>query len=89
MKIIASRPFADPDDTVRKLMGIAKATPAMQDGGIYIERINGPFIYQHKGTTAEYKPRPDLAIAKDWLWLHGRWMRSSHTGRNSLRCAYA
>ena len=42
----------------------------MQDGRIHIERINGPFMYEHKGSPAEYKAGLDLAIAKGWLWLH-------------------
>ena len=39
----------------------------MQDGRIHIEKINGPFLFQLKGTPAEYKAGLDLAIAKGWL----------------------
>jgi hypothetical protein len=35
-----------------------------QDGRIYIEKINGPFLYQLKGTPAECKAGLDRAIAK-------------------------
>ena len=46
-------------------MGLGTA-PAMQDGRIYIEKINGPFLSELKGTPAEYrayrgtKPLPEL-----------------------------
>jgi hypothetical protein len=41
----------------------------VQDGRIYIERINGLFLYELKGTPAEYKAGLDCAIAKGWLIL--------------------
>jgi hypothetical protein len=52
---LSPRPFADPDAAARKLMKLANAFEPVQDGRIYIEKINGPFIYQLKGTPAEYK----------------------------------
>jgi hypothetical protein len=33
---------------------------------MYIEKINGPFIFDLKGTPAEYKAGLDYAIAKGW-----------------------
>jgi hypothetical protein len=48
MKFIAERPFADPA-AARKLMEIANATEAVQDGRIHIEKINGPFLYAEGG----------------------------------------
>jgi len=42
----------------------------VQDGRIYIEKINGPFLFELKGTPAAYKAGLDRAIAKGWLWLH-------------------
>jgi hypothetical protein len=44
MKFIKERGFADPDDAVRKLVEITNAVEAVQDGRIYVERINGPFL---------------------------------------------
>ncbi|WP_245326636.1 hypothetical protein [Bradyrhizobium sacchari] len=38
------RAFADPETAARKLVEIAAATPAVQDGRIYIERINAQFV---------------------------------------------
>jgi hypothetical protein len=42
---------------------------AMQDG-IYIEKINEPFLFELKGTPAEYKAGLERALAKGWLVLH-------------------
>jgi hypothetical protein len=62
-------------------MGLGTA-PAMQDGRIYIEKINGPFLYELKGTPAEYKAGLDCAIAKGWLELHesGTYVRFTDAG---------
>jgi hypothetical protein len=70
MKFVEPRPYADPEVAARKLLEIANASEAVQDGRIHIERINGAFLYEHKGSPAEYKAGLDLAIAKGWLWLH-------------------
>jgi hypothetical protein len=70
VKFVEGRPLADPDAAARKLMELAHAFEPVQDGRIYIEKINGPFLYQHKGTPAEYKAGLERAIANGWLWLH-------------------
>jgi hypothetical protein len=54
MKYAASRPFADPEAAARKLLEIANATEAVRDGRIHIEKINGPFLFSHGGSPAEY-----------------------------------
>jgi hypothetical protein len=54
MKLTADRPFADPKKAARKLLEIANATEAVQDGRIYIEKINGQFLFRDGGTPAEY-----------------------------------
>jgi len=55
MKFVTDRPFADPDAAAHKLMELAHAFEPVQDGRIYIEKINGSFLFQLKGTPAEYK----------------------------------
>jgi hypothetical protein len=70
MKFAADRPYADPEKAARKLVEIANAVEAVQDGRIYIELINAPFLYEHKAGPAEYKAALDLAIERGWLWLH-------------------
>jgi len=70
MKFVQPRPFADPEIAARKLLELANAFEPIQDGRIYIEKINGPFLFELKGTPAEYKADLDLCIAKGWLVLH-------------------
>ena len=54
----------------------------MQDDRIYIEKINESFLYQLKGTPAEYKAGLERAIANGWLWLHesGTYVKFSEAG---------
>jgi hypothetical protein len=82
MKFVAPRPFADPDVAARKLIELANAFEPIQDGRIYIEKINGPFLFELKGTPAEYKAGLDHAIAKGWLVLHesGTYVRFTEAG---------
>ena len=55
---------------------------AVQDGRIYIELVNAPFLYEHKASPAEYKAGLDLAIARGWLVLHesGTYVRFTQMG---------
>ena len=41
-----------------------------QDGRIYIEKLNGPFLFGDKGTLEEYAAGLSRAIARGWLELH-------------------
>jgi len=56
MKFVEPRPFADPAVAARKIVEIANGIEAVQNGRIYVEKINWAFLYQIKGT-----PRPDLS----------------------------
>jgi hypothetical protein len=67
MKFVTDRPFADPEAAARKLLELANAFEPVPDGRIYIEKINGPFLFELKGTPAEYKAGLDCAIARGWL----------------------
>jgi hypothetical protein len=60
----------NPEKAARKLLEIANATDAPQEGRIHIEKINGPFLFTHGATPTEYKAGLDLAIARGWLVLH-------------------
>jgi hypothetical protein len=44
MKFIEPYPLADPDAAARKIVEIANGVEAVQDGRIYIERVNEPFL---------------------------------------------
>jgi hypothetical protein len=70
VKLTTDRPFADPEKAARKLIEIANATEAVQDGRIHIEKINGPFLFKEGGSPAEYGTGLQFAIAKGWLWRH-------------------
>ena len=82
MKLTADRPYSDPEKAARKLLEIANGVEVVQDGKIYIELINGPFLYGEKGTPAEYKAGLDLAIERGWLALHesGTFVRLTQGG---------
>jgi hypothetical protein len=65
MKFVQPRPFADRGRTA----------------GFYVEKINGPFLFELKGTPAEYKAGLVYAIAKGWLELEsGTCVRFTEAG---------
>jgi hypothetical protein len=46
MKFASERPYADPEAAARKLVEIANSVEAVQDGRIFIELINAPFLFE-------------------------------------------
>ncbi len=82
MKFITPRPLAEPEAAARKLMELANAFEPIQEGRIYIEKINGPFLFELKGTPAEYRAGLDLCIARGWLELHesGTYVKLTEAG---------
>jgi hypothetical protein len=65
-KFVGDRPYSDPEAAARKLVEIANSVEAVQDGRIYIELINGPFLFELKGTPAEYSAGLDRSIERGW-----------------------
>jgi len=63
-------------------MEIANSIKPAQDGRIHIEPINGPFLYELRGSPAEYKAGLDFAIERGWLWLHesGTYVKFTQAG---------
>ena len=53
----------------------------MQDGRIYIELVNAPFL-KAGGSAAEYRAGIDRAIAKGWLIQHesGTYVKFTEVG---------
>ena len=45
MKYFEPRPYADPEKAARRVVEIASTIEPVQDGRIYIELINGPFLF--------------------------------------------
>jgi hypothetical protein len=82
MKFATDRPYSDPEKAARKLVEIANSVEAVQDGRIFIELINWPFLREHGGSAAEYKAGLDLAIARGWLVLHesGTYVKFTQPG---------
>jgi hypothetical protein len=62
----ADRPLADRDAAARKLIEIANGVEAVQDGRIYIERVNAPFLAAG-GSGDDFRAGIERAIALFWL----------------------
>ena len=58
MKFVETHPFANPDIAARKLVEIANGIEAAQDGRIYIERVNAPFLAAAARISAPGSPAP-------------------------------
>jgi hypothetical protein len=80
-EIRRARPFADPDVAARKLVEIASAVEPVQNGRIYIELVNAPFL-KAGGSGDEFWAGIDRAIAKGWLIRHesGTYVRFTEAG---------
>jgi hypothetical protein len=89
MKFVAQRRFADPDVAARKLIEIANGIEAVQDGRIYIELVNAPFLAAG-GNGDEFRAGIERAIAQGWLWQHesGTYVRFTEAG-GAIRIARA
>lgn len=70
MKYAGNRPYADPEKAARKLLEIANATEAVQDGRIHMEPVNRQFLFRDGGSPAEYLASLNFAIDRCWLWQH-------------------
>ena len=82
MKYAAPRPYADPEKAARRIIEIASTVEPVQDGRIYIELINGPFLFNDKATPAEYGAGMKLALERGWLVMHesGTYVKFSQAG---------
>ena len=82
MKYTYDRPFADPENTARKLLEIANQVEPVQDGRIHIEKINGPFLFKEGGSPPEYGAGMKFAIERGWLVMHesGTFVRFTQAG---------
>ena len=80
-KFVAERPLTDPDVAARKIVEIANDVEAVQNGRIYIERVNAPFLAVG-GTGDDFRAGIERAIALGWLWLHesGTYVRFTDGG---------
>jgi hypothetical protein len=81
MKFVERSPFTNPDAAARKIVEIANDVEAAQDGRIYIERINAPFLAAG-GSGDDFRAGIERAIALGWLWLHesGTYLKFTDSG---------
>jgi hypothetical protein len=81
-RFVSDRPYADPEAAARKSIEIANSVEAVQDGRIFIELINGPFLLELKGTPEEYGAGLRLAIDRGWLSKHesGTYVKFTQAG---------
>jgi hypothetical protein len=56
--------------TPKPLLEYARAFEPIRDGRIYIDKLSGPFLFETKGSPAEYKASLKLAIERDYLFHH-------------------
>ena len=82
MKYAETRPYTDPEKATRKLLEIGNTVESIQDGRIYIELLNAPFLFKEGGSPAEYGAGLALAIGRGWLWKHvsGTYVRFTQAG---------
>ena len=80
-KFVANRPFADPDPAARKIVEIANGVEAVQDGRIYIKRVNAPFLAAG-GNGDDFRAGIERAIALGWIWMHesGTYVKFTDSG---------
>jgi len=84
MKMVAERPYADPEKAARKLVELANAFDPVQDERIYIEQINYHFLFQLKGSVNQYAAGLKRAIERGWLVLHesGTFVTLTQAGKD-------
>ena len=82
MKFAEPRPYADPEKAARRIIEIASTVEPVQDGRIFVELMNGPFIFKDKGSPAEYGAGMKLALERGWLHMHesGTFVRFTPAG---------
>ena len=80
-KFVSDRSLADPDAAARKLIEIVNGVEAVQDGRIYIERINAPSLAVG-GTGDNFRAGIERAITLGWYWLHesGTYVKFTDNG---------
>ena len=82
VKFVEPSPLSGPETAARKLLEIANGVEAVQDGRIHIEKVNGPFLFQIKGTPDQYLAGLKHAIERGWIILHesGTYMKFAAAG---------
>lgn len=94
MKMTDDRPYADPEKAARRLMEHARAFEPVQDGRVYIEKINALFLFGDKATAAEHHAGLAYAIEHGWIrkslvhqWMNTYLLNSSFSIR-AVSCRF-
>ena len=69
MKFVEPSAFSDPDTAARRLVEIASTVEPVQDGRIFIELVNQPFL-DAGGSADQFRAGIERAIELGWLWRH-------------------
>ena len=82
MKFVTNRPLRRPGKGCAPPHGARSGLRTHPESRIYIEKINGPFLFGDKGTPAEYSAGLELAISRGWLELHesGTFVKLTQSG---------
>jgi hypothetical protein len=81
MKFVDPSAFTDPDVAARKLVEIASTVEAVQDGRIYIELVNRPFL-DAGAAPGQFRAALARAVELGWLWRHesGTYVKFTQAG---------
>ena len=81
MRFVERRPFVGPGIAARKLAEIANGIETVQDGRIYIELVNVPFLAAG-GSAEDFRAGIERAIALGWIWRHesGTYLKFTDRG---------
>lgn len=87
MEHTEERPYANPEAAARKLLELAANVAAVQDGRIYIERINALVMIGLEGSGREFGAGLKYAIEGGWLSKHesGTYVKLTPRGEDLLR----
>jgi hypothetical protein len=69
-KYSADRPYADPEAAARRILEIANSIEPAMKGRIYIELVNGPFLFRDGASVAEYGAGLRMLIERKQLFMH-------------------
>jgi hypothetical protein len=68
IKFVNKRPYADAEAAPRRLLEHAHAFEVLQDGRIYIEKINGPFLLRGKPPMSVDECERQVPITQAQAW---------------------
>ena len=79
-------PLSDRETAARTLIEIANGVEAVQDSRIHIEKVNGTFLFEFRGTPDQYLAELKHTIDRGWIVMHesGTFFRFTPAGADRL-----